>query len=185
MEKISELLSIWLIMKKYGLETDKNKLQFAIEVVLNNLLSFLVIIILGILINEIIITIVYIFIFVMFRSLRDRYHATTFVNCFILTLGCYFLCILFFLVSKNYNYVFISKIFLILNISIFIIREFQNKANFKVCDLFYFIFLIYHLICWILLINNYQIGLYLLLIGFVIAYTNKSIVEETISINTK
>lgn len=98
MERISEFLSIWLIMRKYSQESDKYKLQFAIEVVLNNLLSFVVIMIFGILLNRIILTFIYVFLFIMFRSLRDRYHASTFLNCFILTIGCYSFCVLLFLV---------------------------------------------------------------------------------------
>lgn len=62
----------------------------------------------------------------------------------------------------------------IINIFIFLKREFQNKANFESFDLFCYVFLFYHLICSILVINKYQINLFLLLIGSVIAFTNKS-----------
>lgn len=144
MERISEFLSIWLIMRKYSQESDKYKLQFAIEVVLNNLLSFVVIMIFGILLNRIILTFIYVFLFIMFRSLRDRYHASTFLNCFILTIGCYSFCVLLFLVFQSYNYFYVSVILSIINIFIFLKGNFKIKLILNL--LIYFVMFFYFII---------------------------------------
>jgi hypothetical protein len=93
MNKLSTKISDWLLSKNHITLSQKSDIIFSLEVVLSNALSFLSIIVLGILLDYWNYTIVYLIIFIVFRSLRDRYHARTFLGCYILTVGLFLICI--------------------------------------------------------------------------------------------
>lgn len=93
MNKLSTKISDWLLSKNHITLSQKSDIIFSLEVFLSNAISFLSIIVLGFVLDYWNYTIAYLIIFIVFRSLRDRYHARTFLGCYILTVGSFLVCI--------------------------------------------------------------------------------------------
>lgn len=93
-EKTAFKLSEYLYGLNYITENEIDGIAFAIEVVLTNLITFSVIIMIGLFCRMYTYTFLFLFIFIVFRTMRDRFHAKTFVQCFFLTVGSFLLCLL-------------------------------------------------------------------------------------------
>lgn len=93
MNKLSTRISDWLLNKNHITLSQKSDIIFSLEVFLSNSISFLSIIVLGFVLDYWNYTIAYLIIFIVFRCLRDRYHARTFLGCYILTVGSFLVCI--------------------------------------------------------------------------------------------
>lgn len=94
MERIADLLSEKLYLNAKIKINEMDYIAFALEVVFSHIISFGTILLMGFIINKNIESIVFIFMFVLFRTLNSAYHAKTFFQCFILTVGSFLLSIL-------------------------------------------------------------------------------------------
>jgi accessory gene regulator protein AgrB len=101
MNMVSLIISNWLLSKNYITTSQKKDIVFSLEVVLSNALSFISIIMLGLLMDYWNYTIIYVLVFIAFRTMRDRYHAKTFLSCYILTVGSFLLCLLLVIIIPN------------------------------------------------------------------------------------
>ncbi len=70
--------------------TQIDDLTFGLEVILSNLLSLITIAIVGFMIGAPLKTILFLIVFIIFRTICDRYHAETFLACYILTFCSFF-----------------------------------------------------------------------------------------------
>lgn len=123
MNKLSTRISDWLLSKNHITLSQKSDIVFSLEVILSNALSFLSIVVIGIVLDNWNYTIVYLIIFIVFRSLRDRYHARTFLGCYILTVGLFLICIsLVHLIPDEFQQS-LTIILTIINICIILIQD--------------------------------------------------------------
>ena len=87
MERFAIWISNYLYEKKLFQKDKIYEVGFAIEVVLSNLISFGVTVALGFILDTRIEMFLFLILFIGFRSVDDRFHARTFIGCFILTVG--------------------------------------------------------------------------------------------------
>ena len=66
---------------------EMDDISFALEVVLSHIISFGTILLIGVIFDKSIETLIFVFMFGLFRTLNNRYHAETFLQCFLLTVG--------------------------------------------------------------------------------------------------
>lgn len=64
-------------------------ISFAIELLLTHFFSFFSILIFGIIINQTLVTLIFLLCFIVLRKYSDGYHASTFLECFLLTFLAY------------------------------------------------------------------------------------------------
>lgn len=86
-----ERFADWLSEKLYlrgQIEIDQlDDISFALEVVFSHVISFGTVLLIGFIFNKNVEILIFIFMFGIFRTLNDRYHAKTFLKCFVLTVG--------------------------------------------------------------------------------------------------
>ncbi len=173
MRKFSEKISWWFYQREYIQNTQIDDLTFGLEVILSNLLSFITITIVGFMIGDPLKTILFLIVFIIFRTIRDRYHAETFLACYILTLCSFFIPLL---LSK---YIVFNQTFLVLNLVIlnglllFIFSETLNEPkkrqqfiNFVTASV------VYNLIpLFLLVVNQFDYAIFLSSLGTVVVFT--------------
>lgn len=91
MESFARKISKYFYRRNYINEHQIEDLRFGIEVVLSNLASLISIVILGFILKRTIDSFLFILIFCIARTLRNTYHAPTFLQCYILTVGSFLL----------------------------------------------------------------------------------------------
>ena len=91
MEYISRMISKSFCKLGYIEANQIEDLRYGLEVVISNAITLLSILVFGIAIHRFTETMIFFSIFIVSRSLRDRYHAKTFMSCFIMTFGTYLL----------------------------------------------------------------------------------------------
>lgn len=178
MRKISYKFSCWLLYNSYIVESDVGKICFAIEVVLSNALSFGSIIVTGLILKEGPYTLLFLLIFIFFRTLRDRYHANKFYICFFLTVGTFVTC----LVIKNSKFLhrdIINILFLICNIFSFLYLNLTNVDSIISGEFFDDFFTISFIVLILLsiiakLFHLSELSLFLLTLGLIISISSVS-----------
>ena len=181
MEKLSKNISYWFFRSDYIEEKDIDKIRFAIEVVLSNTVSFLTVIIIGCIIGCYVRTILFLLVFIGFRTLSDRYHAKTFLRCYILTVGSYLFCIIFeSLIPLELGSIFV---FIICTYNIYSNLSFQLKqqaylSTIKIA-LFNTLFIIFNLIILIIfIIFNEKIIIFASLVITIIGISSVFVQKE-------
>lgn len=91
MESFARKISKYLYRRKYINENQIENLRFGIEVVLSNLASLMSIVLLGFILKRTIDAFLFITIFCIARTLRNTYHAPSFLQCYVLTVGSFLL----------------------------------------------------------------------------------------------
>lgn len=139
MNKLSTKISDWLLSKNHITLSQKSDIIFSLEVILSNALSFLSIIVLGFVLHNWNYTIVYLIIFIVFRSLRDRYHASTFLGCYILTVGLFLIYISLVHLIPNEFQQSLTIILTIVNSCFLIFQEKTSISSNKLLDADHFV----------------------------------------------
>lgn len=139
MNKLSTKISDWLLSKNHITLSQKSDIIFSLEVVLSNALSFLSIIVLGFVLDYWNYTLIYLLIFIVFRSLRDRYHARTFLGCYILTVGSFLICISIVHLIPNEFQPSLTIAITIFNSCFLIFLEMISNSSNKLLDVDYFV----------------------------------------------
>lgn len=174
MHKFSERMSLLFFKKNYITLDQVDDITFALEIVFSNLASFLTILILGIVWNRYIETFLFFAVFIGFRTLRDRYHAPTFLQCYIMTVGSYLLCLGISLLISPKDQALFS--FYIIMLNLLLLTHFYdviNKGETKQDNLLYnSVYILYNFICLLfLLFNVTHYILFLAMVGTIIIVT--------------
>ena len=94
MERFADWLSEKLYLNGKIKIEEMDDIAFALEVVISHIISFGTILLIGFILNKNIESAIFIFMFGLFRTLNNTYHAKTFFQCFILTVGSFLLSML-------------------------------------------------------------------------------------------
>lgn len=112
-----ERFSNWLSEKMYlGAQIkaeERDDVCFALEVILSHLLTFGTILLIGLTYEKGFETLIFVFLFALFRTLDDSYHAKTFFRCFVLTVGSF---LISFLISEIIIFEFQNKFIILMSI---------------------------------------------------------------------
>lgn len=92
--RICEYISNYAIHKSFIDNNDFENFRFGLEVLLSQLITFFTIVIIGIVLEKIILTIIFLIVFISFRSFKNNFHCRTFFSCFLLTNFTYLLCMI-------------------------------------------------------------------------------------------
>lgn len=169
MEKFSDWLSYQLFLKGHIQQSEVYSISFAIQVILSNIASFFTIFLLGIWMKIILEMSLFFLVFIGFRTLNDRYHAKTFLRCFILTVGS-------FLFSVLVSHLIVSKYALqfVLIIAFFNIffAFFSSKFITEISKTFLLLMFIFNISVAILSLNDTQtIHIFLVTLTLIIVVT--------------
>lgn len=175
MDYITKKISNWLLKENYITDDQADDIIYALEIVISNILPFSTILILGVVFQQLTKTVLFFLVFVGFRILRDRYHAPTFLKCYILTVGSFISCLVMSLIINLEDQLLFTFYMVILNILLFVvfkikIDEGQNqKSNF----IYNFILITYNSLCLILskfVLHEYTV--FLSVLGLIIVSTS-------------
>lgn len=175
MEYVSLKISYWFLKKGYITEQQVDDIRYALEVVISNVLPFITILLLGIKMHQETKMIIFFLVFIGFRTLRDRYHAPTFIKCYFLTVGSFLLCLFTSLVIRQADQLPFTTYVTGLNILLLIlfkerINEGQdNKSN----TIYNSIFIIFNIFCLVVFSLSYgEISAFSALVGTIIIVTS-------------
>lgn len=149
MERLAYKISRWLLEKEYIDDFQIEDIRFAIEVVISNLSSFFSILIIGIAIREYLKTILFFIVFIGFGTIKDRYHAETFVKCYFLTVGSFLFCLVVSNLIKlsEINVFTFYTVFINLISYIIHMETVENYSENKSDMLFKYCFIFYNILC--------------------------------------
>lgn len=174
MYRFSAQISLWFYKKEYITLQQVDDITFALEIIFSNLASFLTILLFGITFKFYMETMLFFIVFIGFRTLNDRYHAPTFLRCYILTVGSYLLCLYTSILIPEEKHLILSTQILILNFLFFIlfndsINTIEEKKKNMPFKIFY---ILYILMCSILniILRTHHV-LYLTIVGLIIIIT--------------
>lgn len=180
MEYVSTKISYWFLKKGYITEDHVDDIRYALEVVISNALPFITILFFGNTMKQQPKMIIFFLVFIGFRTLRDRYHAPTFMKCYFLTVGSFFICLVVSQLIQQVDQLLFTTYVVSLNILLLIM--FKDRINDGQLDksniIYNSIFTIYNIFCLIICIFSYEsYGVFAALLGTIIIAA--SIAKET------
>jgi hypothetical protein len=181
MKNASIFLAKQLVLKGYVLKNDQDSIRFALEFVFSNLITASFIFMFGILLNRLMEALIFLITFVYFRILKDRFHASTYLACLILTSGFYLACLYVNEIINESLFEHFINYGIILNISIFLFEYLRGKVIFAYSESIYFISIIsFHLfiliISFLFKLTDYSV--FLVCIGLILVLTNAMETKE-------
>ena len=179
MDYLTKKMSHWLLKKAYIVDNQVDDIVYALEIVIANVMPFVSILIIGIIVHQFTKTFLFFSVFIGFRMLRDRYHAPTFLRCFILTVGSFLVCLILSLTIHQRDQCLFTLYMVCLNVLLLIIfwKKINEGQSQKSNLLYNFIFVMYNLLCIVLsrfVLHEY--GVFLSVLGLIIITT--SIAQE-------
>ena len=181
MRKTADWIGLWLFKKSYIQEKDIGQISFALEVVINNFVTFSTIALIGFITKNIFYTLLFLFVFIGFRTIRDQYHADTFLKCYTQTIGLYLFCISISHFSSSNYQPLMAVVVTTINVLMLFIYEVRIKGDvrFLLNDKFIINYLMLCLICYLLVLKSIpDIALFLSLLEFMIAVTSVTFIDR-------
>lgn len=124
-KKISKQITTIFINNNIIKAKDRDIYNYCFEITTVLIMSYLILLILFILLNEFVCSLIFLVSFTVFRKISGGYHASNYINCFIMSITSYLFMIL---VIKKYFQIFVGNYFM-LAIGLIIIIIFSPIQN--------------------------------------------------------